>query len=176
MDSGKVLRVVAKIVTLCFIGYLFLLAPFGRSLQALVEGYVGPRGALALAVICLVAAGLFTRRSTSKIELLSKGAVSLVICLVINQFILYPVEWSHVAHYAALSILLSTTFKLSPLLSIAIASGVGLIDESLQGISPDRVFDLRDICLNVVGAVVGIGIQSVSTDSLRERGKKITNG
>jgi VanZ family protein len=33
---------------------------------------------------------------------------------------------------------------------------VGVSDELLQGINPERVFDLRDIFINVVGAILSI--------------------
>ena len=165
---------VSKIGTICFIGYLFLLAPYGRPVQALVERYIDAQGAFVLAVLCLVGAGFATPRASAK-ELLTKAVFALVLCLGLGQFILYPVEWSHLAHYAALSILMNRAFQLPALHAIIAASCVGILDESLQGISPGRVFDFRDICLNFVGAAVGISIQRVSTDTLRRMCRKFTN-
>ena len=42
-------------------------------------------------------------------------------------------------------------------LAIAIAGSVGVIDELIQALLPNRVFDPRDILFNVVAAVLAVG-------------------
>ena len=42
-------------------------------------------------------------------------------------------------------------------LAVAIAGSVGVIDELIQALLPNRVFDLRDILFNVVAAVMAVG-------------------
>jgi len=42
-----------------------------------------------------------------------------------------------------------------PLQCILIATGVSFVDEILQGLHPDRFFDVRDLLLNLLGTMVG---------------------
>ena len=42
-------------------------------------------------------------------------------------------------------------------LAVAIAGSVGVIDELIQALLPNRVFDLRDILFNVLAAAMAVG-------------------
>nr|CRH08233.1 conserved membrane protein of unknown function. putative VanZ like protein [Candidatus Magnetococcus massalia] len=67
-----------------------------------------------------------------------------------------PMERVHLAQYAILGALLqrATHGCGSQALSIALAIGVG--DEAIQYLLPNRYWDLRDVAMNGFGALIGI--------------------
>ena len=73
-----------------------------------------------------------------------------------------PVEQIHFIEYGGLSFVLfrslrhSLRIPWSYLGSIAAASGIGVIDELLQGLLPNRVYDTRDLWINFWSAGLGM--------------------
>lgn len=142
--------------------YIWLLVPFGRPLERFVTSIIPRPSATtltaicALAAICAAAAALYSPRARR--ILLAAG-----LALAAAVYLLRPllIEATHLLHYGALVVLLSTALERRAvparhLLSFALATVVSLIDEGLQGLHPARYFDLRDLLLNAIGAGIGI--------------------
>ena len=80
-----------------------------------------------------------------------------------------PEERSHVIEYGVLALLIHEALLerarqgrkvLFPaLLAIAAASLIGILDEAVQAIVPNRVFDPRDILFNVLACVMAVGVE-----------------
>ncbi len=79
-------------------------------------------------------------------------------------FLLNPllIELTHLAIYGALAIFILSaingTTQRRLLAALLISCAVSLCDECLQGIHPQRFFDLRDLCFNLLGTVLGISL------------------
>lgn len=89
----------------------------------------------------------------------------------------FPAEKIHMAEYGLLSVLFYNALKIEldrydPKLYI-IASVLcvfsGLVDEVLQGILPNRVFDWKDVGLNAAGGIITLLVIRVNILSGREK-------
>jgi len=72
-----------------------------------------------------------------------------------------PVGRIHLVEYALLAVLILRTIPLPRkgahyALALAAAAAVGVLDEVVQYLLPDRVFDLYDIALNAAAAALGV--------------------
>lgn len=74
-----------------------------------------------------------------------------------------PVEYTHILLYGALSYCLAGSLGQASsrlyLRVIVLAQIVSLIDEGLQGLHPERFFDIRDLGFNFIGAITGLIIK-----------------
>ena len=94
---------------------------------------------------------------------LCSAAAAISILAFCCNFVVEPIEWTHLLLYGALAFFASQW--LGPVRSaslraymrvMAAACLVSLGDETLQAIHPQRVFDLRDLLLNLCGATLGV--------------------
>ena len=71
------------------------------------------------------------------------------------------IAYSHLASFALLAVWLRLAFRsdnspaLLSLAALVLAGGVGLVDEFLQGLHPQRVCDPVDMLLNLLSAAIG---------------------
>ena len=85
-----------------------------------------------------------------------------------------PAERLHLAEYGLLSLLTFSALRIDiPTRSAyfggwAIAAGIGIVDEVIQWFLPDRVFEWKDIGLNVLSS--GLGMAVIAMIGARSRG------
>lgn len=151
--------------------FLFALVPLARRLEGFFNRVVlssrpGQAFALLIAVLSLVLIlRLFWKRARkfnhSKITLLIYLGLLLALSLSISSFCIVPAEFAHLPLYALLGIFAWNSlpgcgfFKRSGY-SLLIVALIGLIDELLQGLHPQRFFDWRDLALNTSGGILGL--------------------
>ncbi len=98
-----------------------------------------------------------------------------------------PVRWgvpaldrTHLFEYGVLATLLyaalrersERTGRVRFLAGIAIgaSAAIGWLDEALQGLLPDRVYELRDVGVNALAATIAVGFTAVAARIRRGRG------
>ncbi|MDQ1347397.1 MAG: hypothetical protein QG573_767 [Acidobacteriota bacterium] len=123
---------------------------------------------LFLVVAVPVVYSLARRRAPLRawIVLAAAGAVYLVLAVAMEV----PQERLHLVEYGALAILLRAAFAESAavrprgahstivdLRSLLAATAIGWLDEAMQGILPNRMYDLRDVGFNALSAAVALG-------------------
>jgi len=152
-------------------GVIFALVPMARALEAVVVGSLG-RIAFLYAVFAslALAAGLAVRHLRRGGRMPASQALALA--LVVTCYAGYvwhlrgsPVEALHFVEYGVLGLLafraLSHRIQ-DPSVYVGaalIGGGVGIVDEAIQWATPDRVWDLRDMGFNFVGAgAIQVGI------------------
>ena len=138
---------------------IFLLSWFGRGIQRFFREAVGLEGLLLfVSVVCLI-----FLVSVARFFELRRGKIRLLLLLFpLGIWFLRgnPEEAVHLVEYGALALaLLWGANETSGRWRAAIKAGfmaslIGLGDEVLQGINPERFFDLRDIVINVSGAIL----------------------
>jgi hypothetical protein len=152
-----------KFASACVIAILLLLGPFGRAVEALVEGWLrqypqltyGTAASISLAIIFLwlrqmAALYHYRFRTTILHSMLLAGFLYLCSVLLYSR-----AEWSHIVFYGALSYSLRRS-GLSLVVCFLSSTSFGLFEEWLQGLSPRRIFDPRDVGLNALGSVFGL--------------------
>lgn len=106
---------------------------------------------------------MFLRRSGFDVIrlLLLLGFALVYYCLLRYQCQL-PAERLHLVEYGLLAYLLYRAFRMNfpkagaYALGFLFASGFGFLDEAIQYILPNRVFEMRDVVTNVLAAGVGL--------------------
>ncbi len=153
---------------------LFCASVFGRWLEKQLAAYIFLIPYLAFVFVLLIlsiAIFLFLRKrrlGEFRIQcsrlLLSAAAgllLSYVVVHISEGLIVTPIERIHFLKYGALSIFIffaqetgSTRRRL--LTAFCLAGATGCLEECLQFFVPNRVFDLRDIVMNIFAVSVGI--------------------
>lgn len=159
----------AKVLLLCQVLGMFCLSIWGRKLQYFLAGLYAryPAGTWVFAAILLaVSAALLLEFYAVFIK--RKGIVALHfmgLCSLIPVAIILvvaPVEYLHVALYGALLVLSVLSFASRPgtsygvLKCLLFVNFVSFLEESVQGFTADRIFDLRDLLLNLFGSICGL--------------------
>ena len=148
----------------------FVTVPYVRVVVTFVEEYVG-EGFFTYKVVGLVgltaiaALYLIRQRFTFWSCVWLLGTACLIIYLAFGLADGSPVEAVHYVQYGTLSILLFRAFSHRvrdySIYAAVILTGTlaGMIDETIQWLTPDRFFDLRDVWLNFKAtALVQIGL------------------
>jgi hypothetical protein len=157
----------------CAIGWIaliYLLVYQGRELYhaGVCLAGVGPVADLLRGCSLLMMAALGWALRRRLVALGRKRAVLALLCLawfVIECWRLaIPEEVTHLLLYGPLGLLLDAALgRHRPAgwrrtcLAIALAALIGLSDECLQALMPDRVFDPRDVWFNALGAALPLG-------------------
>lgn len=76
-----------------------------------------------------------------------------VAAVLVFKLIPLPVERVHFVEYGVLGWLSYRAFGKKAVIYVIF---IGIIDELIQGVLPDRFFDLRDIFMNITGGGIGI--------------------
>jgi VanZ family protein len=149
-----------------FVGvYLFSL-PFMRRLWDIVRagsGALADMLPLLLGLILLIMLGLYL--ISMKRERRARVYLSLILICVVYLLFAFsqsrPVERVHLAQYSVLSILVfwamaegGGEFGLC-LWAVLVTVELGFSDELIQGLLPQRIYDINDVMLNGKGAVLG---------------------
>ncbi len=167
--AGK--SAVFRWLTAALTAFIFLLVPLGRTLQKKLEALIAWFGfapwlwllILAAAVLLLAAAyyhHLFRSRSVRYV-----AAHTMFVLALASLYALWKtsaaIEYVHIPLFAllgALSLASQRTGSVGRKNCIAFVYGaaVSLIDEILQGLHPERVYDTRDLVLNAAGTALGL--------------------
>lgn len=145
---------------------ILAIIPFARDIRNLLEEILGPAfftlfTLLTVALAVLVAINYLRRRSRSSIS--SNSWLALVaVAYLIGTLLLReaPVEALHFVVYGLLGLLAFralTHHVRDPsiyLSAVMIAAIIGILDEAIQWITPRRFWGLRDIYIDVAGAVL----------------------
>ena len=140
--------------------------PLARAIEGVVEGLWGERAFL-VAVLATIGAGLaLVTRALRRVGRLSPGrsawlvAVGTVYVTTTWSLRDTPVEAVHFLQYGVLGALafraLAHRIRDSGvyLAATGVAGSVGIVDEGVQWVLPDRYWDLRDIGFNFLGAAL----------------------
>lgn len=140
---------------------IFTLSWFGRGIQKFFRELLGLEGLLVtVSLACLLFVVV-----VSKVFELRPGNIRFgLLFFPVGIWILRqnPEEVVHLIEYGAFSLaalwgMSATPSRDSSLYKVGLLSFlVGVGDELLQGINPDRFFDLRDIVINVIGSLLAI--------------------
>lgn len=85
----------------------------------------------------------------------------LILAILIPRYlIVLPVEYVHAAKYSVLALLVhdfehSATPRRRMLSAFFAVAALGALEETLQSFVPDRIFDVKDLLLNVSAALLG---------------------
>ncbi|MDP8299207.1 MAG: VanZ family protein [Candidatus Tantalella remota] len=151
--------------------YVILLYSFLGSAPAMwksIDGFLGGKGVPAiylvgaLSVMSLLLYMIFVKKDRS-FNSYFRFVLFLCSYFAVLKLAVYPAEKMHIIEYTLLSVLIYNALKvdLNPYeISLYLYGGfiafmVGMGDEFIQGILPNRVFDARDIVLNIVSSALG---------------------
>lgn len=157
---------------------ILLCVPLGRPVQGLIRLLLQDYRFLSFIALALCAlTGLYIlifaiKCSQPRVRtLLAALCTSLAILIFCYCFIVEPIEWTHLLLYGVLSFLACAMCEAQGrglqkyTLALLISVAVSVLDETLQGIHPQRVFDLRDLILDLCGTVLGLACVSVALKS-----------
>jgi hypothetical protein len=172
-----------------YVGLVFVMVPFARDamltlrnsnlLGAAVTALYG--GAVALVIYHV----FFDLRYADWIALLVVAVlIAGIAALLLGLSI--PEERVHFLQYGAMSLLARGALDRgaarpdTALLTIAGAAGlaslIGLLEEYVQGLLPDRRFDWRDVAMNAAGAVIALLLDELLHDRARLRARHVNRG
>ena len=114
--------------------------------------------------VAIVVQGLRSRPGSAEIAV-ALGVATVYFMVFVRMGI--AEERTHLIEYGIVALLIHAALNeramQSPhvpapaVLAVAIAGSVGVIDELIQALLPNRVFDLRDILFNVLAAAMAVG-------------------
>ena len=129
------------------------------------EGAVRHLGIVAVAVpLVAVAINLWRRFKGGPILLPYVALLAIAVCYayLLARFAEFPAERLHLVEYGLVAILLlralrlDFTAKSAFALAFALTGVVGLVDEGIQAVLPQRYFEFKDILLNIVSGGLGL--------------------
>ena len=170
------------LVVVLWIIILLLTIPLARTLQAYVRDIFGDTsfGYFVIAVVIISTAYLLIKLKRSANVLRVSNLVWILVCaafLIAYTLRLWgnPIEALHFIQYGLLAVLLFNAFlwrHKNYLIYFAVvlaAAGVGIVDETLQWLMPDRVWGISDIAINSIAAItvcvaIAKGVRPSSVD------------
>lgn len=142
-------------------------------------------GSYALAVASVVHYVLFNRRLADWIAFAVVAALLCVVTVLLLGLAI-PEERVHFLQYGAMALLARNALARGTdgnahaarnlLLGVALTSTLGLLEECLQGLVPQRVFDWRDVAMNAAAALTTLLLDELLHDRLRLRRGAQTRG
>ncbi len=133
---------------------IFLTLPYVRGFWDLTGSLLGPvREYLVVAGYLGVAGFVLFRRKILFLSLI------VVVTVAIYRFIPLPVERIHFIEYGIMGWLAywaAGRSRKGLLLALAYIIVMGILDEVIQGILPNRYYDTRDIVMNIIGGGLGV--------------------
>jgi len=149
-----------KIATLLISISVLLLSWFGRSIQIFLSESLGKEN-LIYFVLFFTAVVIFIIKKFFDFNLKLLPVALIILFSTIYFFKPDTSELIHFSEYGAfaLSLLFIVNEKNSSkkiLICLGFSFLLGLTDEILQEINPTRIFDLRDIAFNVLGALIAL--------------------
>lgn len=162
---------------LAIVALILALIPYGRRVEALfvpLFSWIYHNAAIALIVAGALLVFFYygrlhgaliavTSPRTAALYTTGHALLSALGALAISCLVSLPSEFVHIVLYGPLAMcvahLLQTArflFWGRTLATLLFINVVSIIDEGLQGLHPERVFDPRDLLLNFAGGVIGL--------------------
>jgi VanZ family protein len=151
------------------VGAIYATLSAARRLQFAIDraGYQDAfTGAPIAAIALCVAAGLgwifFVKRDRRPLTLLMLGNVAIAYVLMLSSLADIPVERFHLIEYGVVGFLaLRATRHYFPTpadygVALLLVFDIGFVDELIQGVLPDRVYDVRDVMTNGIAGLLGL--------------------
>ncbi len=120
--------------------------------------------AAVLVLVAIIVSGLSTR--PRGVEAAAALGIVAVYLLIFTRMAI-PEERTHLLEYGVVALLIHAALAersrnqrgvTAPgLVAVGVASMIGVVDELIQLVLPDRVFDVRDIAFNILAAAMAIG-------------------
>ena len=142
---------------------IFSLVPLGRTLERILRSilteipWLRTASLLILLVIICVTTAIYIISITNRNKKQNYW-LSILLTIPITTGLLLTglsVETIHLVLFALLVILLTLAYNKNFFIAVTLATGIGVCDELLQWIHPERIFDFRDILINLCGAIIG---------------------
>jgi hypothetical protein len=134
---------------------------FGDSFDLI--GYV----LIALVFVCLAVYMVRRRTVNGLLGFFALAAFAVMYYILLQYLCRYPGDRVHFLEYGLLAYLLRRAFRFdfssakSYALSFLIGGGFGAVDEGIQYVLSNRVFEVRDILINVIAAALGLLVVAV---------------
>ena len=159
-------RLLYWLATISYIILIYLCLPITFDLVK----WINARASLGKIVNSSIVLILTTFAFAVSLKLLKAKRIKILTGLLSCSFLLMiglmniklPVERIHILEYGFLAVLACGAFQFdfskrkSAVASLCFAALVGLFDEVIQYYLPNRFFEMRDVMLNVAGAVLGL--------------------
>jgi hypothetical protein len=154
----------AQLLTICYVGVIYATLPVMRPILNFLKGTLGKAfSPMVYVLLFFVAVGIIVLFLIQRREW--KSLVLLFGILGITAYILpsikYPEERVHFLEYAVLGVMLYFALRekikgRKVFIGIAlIVFFIGLGDELIQGILPNRFYQFTDVLLNFFGGILG---------------------
>lgn len=170
-----------------YVAVVFVTVPFTRRVVLALRNtdMLGATvtGSYAVAVAGVVYYVLFNRRLADWVAFAVVAALLCVVTVLLLGLSI-PEERVHFLQYGSMALLARSALSRgtdgyaarSLLLGIALTSTLGLLEECLQGLVPWRVFDWRDVAMDVGAALTALLLDELLHDRLRLRQREETPG
>ncbi|MBD3272069.1 MAG: hypothetical protein GF384_05980 [Elusimicrobia bacterium] len=149
-----------------FIGFIYATLGLVRPISTLLKQYhlMGPVVAVCLIILALVYARIIIKHKAYRLTpLLAIGLISALYGASLVLFVVQPEERIHFVEYGIVAILLLRAFSFSINrrwiafgASLGMCTALGYIDELIQYVLPNRVYDLRDVGLNAFSGLLSL--------------------
>lgn len=135
---------------------IFATLPFARN----AWDFIGDKNAyiMLLGMYCVSAGYIYYRYK--KLYIL---ALLFIFTAVIFKLIPLPIERIHFVQYGLLGWMAywaAGKHKWAFFIALIYVVTIGVLDEVIQGILPNRYFDWRDIWMNIIGGCLGLGFRN----------------
>lgn len=149
---------------------IIALVPFGRTVQGIVQDF---RTALpdifqmviyGVVTTAIIFGGVYYYR-LARLASFKRLALHLFLCtallIIFTNLVQDISEYSHLLTYGLLGafiwlLIIGYRFNRAMVAASLGCIGVSLMDETLQGLHPQRFFDLRDLWMNLLSSLLGI--------------------
>ena len=171
-------------VAVAVVALLAALYPMQFALDALRARNLLRFTITVLFVVCAVAVAstLVRRRAPVRAWLVVALAGALYAVLALAMEV--PQERLHLVEYGALALLIRTAIEESAeirrlrdrvsnvdIWALGATTAIGWLDEAVQGILPNRMYDLRDVAFNALAAVLALGAAAALRGALLGAGR-----
>jgi MFS family permease len=130
------------------------------------RGLLNAAFALAFLVVVVAIVGNALKVRAGRREMWTTIGVTAVYGMVVIRMGMSPAERTHLFEYGLLAVLIHEALlerrsngrqvRIPAVLTVIVTALLGWLDESIQGLLPNRVYDLRDVGINALAGLMGI--------------------
>lgn len=154
--------------TVAVVAAVYASAGFAGTLAGVLRQRGLLEAAFALAFLCVVVAvvGSALRRRPGGREVWVALGVTAVFGMVLVRLGVGPEERTHLFEYGLVGVLVHQALEerrgngarvpVPPVLAVVLTAALGWIDEGIQALLPDRVYDLRDVGVNALAGCMAV--------------------
>ena len=159
----------SRLLSIALTSIILLIIPYARSIERFFKGLASIELALLGIAVVSILAGLILKfyRGLSRLGYSPRfcaghAVLCILLTVLLGNVCLYAIEFAHIVTYGLLAVLL--LYSMPPswgvvqavVVTLFSANCISFVDELIQGITPERVFDPRDLLINFLGSVLGI--------------------